>query len=100
MHNASHYRRFGGEEEEIEQSLIDKTTRLKQITIMLGNELKDSNKFLDGLDSDFDKSKSFFESTIGRVGRLAKNGSCKLYLCLTLFGLFVFFMLYIVTKWF
>lgn len=98
MHNA--HRRFGGEEEEIEQSLIDKTTKLKQITIMLGNELKDSNKFLDGLDSDFDKSKSFFNATIGRVGKLAQDGSCKLYFYLSLFALFVFFILYVIIKWF
>ncbi len=94
------HRRFGGDEEEMEQDLIDKTSRLKQITIMLGNELKDSNKFLNGLDTDFDKSKSFFESTIGRVGRLAKNGSWKMYLYLLLFSFFVFFVLYIVIKWF
>ena len=54
MQNA--HRRFGAEEEYLEQDLIDKTSRLKQITISLGNEIKDSNKFLDGLDSDFEKS--------------------------------------------
>jgi blocked-early-in-transport protein 1 len=98
MQNA--HRRFGGEEGEMEQNLIDKASRLKQITIMLGNEIKDSNKFLNGLDNDFDKSKSFFESTIGRVGRLAKNGSWKMYFYLLLFSMFVFFVLYIVIKWF
>lgn len=96
MQNA--HRRFGSEEEYLEQNLIDKTSRLKQITISLGSEIRDSNKFLDGLDSDFEKSKGFLEATIGRVGKLAKNGSWKMYLYLILFAMFVFCVLYLVIK--
>ena len=94
------HRRFGFEEEDMEQELINKTSRLKQITLHLGNEIRDSNKFLNGLDSDFEKSKSFFDSTIGRVSKLAKSGSFKIYAYLILFSLFVFFTLYMLIKWF
>ena len=94
------HRRFGFEEEDMEQELINKTSRLKQITLHLGNEIRDSNKFLNGLDSDFEKSKSFFDSTIGRVSKLAKSGSFKLYAYLILFSLFVFLTLYMLIRWF
>lgn len=96
--NSAH-RRFGAEEEYLEQEMMDKTSKLKQITIMLGSEIRDSNKMLNGLDSDFDKSKSFMQATMGRVGKLYKNGSCWLYFYLALFSLFVFFILYVIIKW-
>ena len=93
------YRRYGADED-LEESLIPKISRLKQITITLNQDIKDSNKVLNALDTDFDKSKSFLELTIGRVGKLAKSGSWKLYLYLILFCLFVFTVLYLIIKWF
>ena len=94
------FRRFGNEfdQEDMEEQLINKTSRLKQITIMLNNEIKDSNKYLNGLDDDFEKSRGFFQSTINRVNRLSKSGNCKLYFYLILFSLFVFFVLYLIIK--
>ena len=98
----STFRRYGYEndEDDLEERLMHKTARLKQITISLGNEIKDSNKYLNGLDKDFENSKGFLESTIGRVGKLAKSGNCKLYFYLIMFSFFVFFVLYMVIKWF
>lgn len=92
------FRRFGNDED-YEEQLLNKTSKLKQITITLGNEIRDSNKFLKGLDDDFDKSKGFLESTIGKVSKIAKYGNCKLYFYLILFCLFVFTIMYLVIKW-
>ena len=93
-------RRYMGEED-LEESLKYKTTRLKEITISLGEEIRQSNKFLDGLDKDFEKSRGFMESTMLRVTRLIKTGgNCKIYFTLMLFALFVFFVLYLVIIWF
>ena len=93
-------RRYMGEED-LEESLKYKTKRLKEITITLGDEIRQSNKFLDGLDKDFEKSRGFMESTMQRVTRLYRSGgNCKIYSILILFSLFVFFVLYIVIRWF
>lgn len=96
----------GGEDDEedggdnLEENLMLKTSRLKHITISLGNEIRGSNKLIDELDSDFDKSKNFIDYAMRGVGRLSRSGSCKLYLYLFLFSCFVFFCLYIIIKWF
>ena len=97
--NSSTIRRFYNEDDDLEERLANKTSRLKQITISLGNELKESNKILNDLDSDFDKSKSFMGMTINRVIRLGKSGGkCRLYFYLILFSLFVFLVLYLIIK--
>jgi blocked early in transport 1 len=96
--------RYGGGAEENEQNLeeemLAKTMKLKHITISLGNEIKESNSLLNSLDKDFEHSGSFMNTTIGRVGKLAKSGGWKLYFILFLFSLFVFTVLYLVIKWF
>lgn len=97
------FRRFAPDEEDesfLETELISKTSRLKQITIQLGDEIKNSNKFIDDLDNKFSKSQNILTATIGRVGKLARNGNCKIYFYLILFSLFVFFVLYLVIKLF
>ena len=97
------FRRFGNENEleddDLENKLINKTSKLKQITIQLGDEIRNSNKFLKDLDEDFDQSKGFLETAMGRLGKLSKYGNCKLYCNLILFSFFVFFILYLVIKW-
>ena len=95
----STFRRFGNEED-LEDTLMNKTAKLKQVTISLGNEIRDSNKFLKDLDKDFDNSKGFLESTIGRVKRLSRSGNCKIYFYLIGFSMFVFLVLYLVIKWY
>lgn len=106
--NSISYRRYGNDMDEkeedggadMEENIMHKTAKLKQITISLGNEIRDSNKLINGLDSDFDKSKNFLDYTLNRVNRLSKSGNCKLYLYLIMFCLFVFFVLYAVLKWY
>lgn len=88
------------DDEDLENSLINNTSRLKQITIQLGEEIRGSNKFLKGLDEDFDKSRGFLEATMARLGKISRYGNCKLYFYLTLFALFVFFVLYLTIKWY
>ncbi|RMZ99771.1 BET1 -like protein [Brachionus plicatilis] len=64
------FRRFApGDEDEsvLETELMSKTSRLKQITIQLGDEIKNSNRFIDDLDNKFSKSQNILTATIGRV---------------------------------
>ena len=100
MYSNDTFRRGYGNEQDDEEELMNKTSRLKQITISLGNEIRESNKYIKGLDDDFDKSKNFLEATIGKVTKLARYGNCKIYFYLLLFSFFVFFILYLVIKWF
>lgn len=95
------FRRFAPDDEDdsvLETELINKTSRLKQITIQLGDEIKNSNRFLDDLDNKFSKSQNILTATIGRIGKLSQNGNCKIYFYLILFSLFVFFVLYLAIK--
>lgn len=101
--NSSTFRRLNYDEEEeddLEGKLMNKTSRLKQITIQLGDQIRDSNKIVRGLDDDFDKSRGFLETAMGRIGKFSKYGNCKIYFSLIMFSFFVFFVLYLITKWF
>jgi blocked-early-in-transport protein 1 len=96
----STFRRTYNEDEDLEDRLANKASQLKQITISLGNELKESNKILSGLDDDMEKTRGFLGSTIGRVLRIGRSGgTCKIYTTLVLFCFFVFFVLYVIIKW-
>lgn len=83
-----------------EEQLVNKTNKLKQVTISLGQEIRDSNRLLNDLDSDMDKSKGFLSMTMNQVLRLSRSGgNCRIYFYLILFSLFVLFVLYIIIKW-
>jgi blocked-early-in-transport protein 1 len=103
MHNdpyRSAFRRTYNEDEDLEDRLANKASQLKQITISLGHELRESNKILNGLDDDMDKTRGFLGMTIGRVVRIGRSGgTCRIYFTLILFCLFVFFVLYLIVKW-
>ena len=96
------YRRMGNDsymdDEDLENTLASKTSKLKQVTIQLGDEIRNSNKFLKGLDEDFEKTSGFLASTMNHLGKLSKYANCKLYCYLILFAMFVFFVLYLLIK--
>jgi hypothetical protein len=99
--HASTFRRPYNDDVDQEDQLANKATQLKQITISMRNEIKESNKLVNGIDDDMDKTHGFMGNTIGRVLRLSRSGgNCKIYFYLTLFSLFVFFVLYLVIKWY
>lgn len=91
------YRRYGGDD--LETMLLSKTSRLKDISINLGNEIKDSNKYINGLNDDFDKNNTFIKKLIGNLDKLPRYSDCKLYFYTILFALFVFICLYFIIKW-
>ena len=99
MNDRGGYRRFGYENDNMEERLSQKTSILKQITLDLSDELKKSKGLLNDLDSDFEKNRSFVRQMISKVAKLPKYGDCKLYFQVILFCLFVFIVLYLVVKW-
>jgi blocked-early-in-transport protein 1 len=90
------YRRLGADD--LEHLLLGKTSKLKDITINLGNEIKLSNNLINGLNDDFEKNNSFIRKLLGNLNKLPKFSDCKLYFYICLFALFVFCVLYFLIK--
>lgn len=84
--------------DELTETLGDKVHMLKSLTIDLGYEVKEQNKFLNNLEEDFERSSGFLSKTMNRVVRLGK-GSHKYYtLYLLLFALFIFFIIWMLIR--
>ncbi|NP_001040395.1 BET1 homolog [Bombyx mandarina] len=86
------------ENERMAEELSGKISSLKYISIELGNEVRDQEKLLRGLDDDVDRSSGFLGKTMGRVLRLGKGNHNYYIFYLFLFSIFVFFLLYIILK--
>jgi blocked early in transport 1 len=91
------HRRFN-QNDELEESLRTKTSKLKDIALNLGNEIKDSNKLIDGLNGNFDNSNKFIKDIIKGISKLPQYSNFKLYVYILLFALFVFFVLYLIIR--
>ena len=83
------------ENEYLEGELKGKISALKSLSIDIGTEVKEQNKFLKSMDDQFDSTGSMFSNTIGKVMRLAKSNH-KYYIYYLLgFCIFVFLILWI-----
>ncbi|XP_070566517.1 BET1 homolog [Ptychodera flava] len=86
------------ENEHLEDGLHAKVSKLKELTIDIGNEVRAQNKMLGEMDDDFDKSQGLLASTMGRLKRMAAAGHNRYILYLLLFSLFVFFVIWYIVK--
>jgi len=86
------------ENESMASLLSDKVKTLKSLSIDIGNEAREQNKFLKSLDDDFDKGGGFLQSTMSRVTAMAKAGHNCYILYLLLFAMFVFFICWFIIK--
>lgn len=84
--------------EELTDALGDKVHILKSLTIDLGNEVKEHNKFLNSLDEDFERTGGFLNKTINRVVRLGKGSHNYYILYLLLFSFVIFFVIWILIR--
>ncbi|KAK6618031.1 hypothetical protein RUM43_012390 [Polyplax serrata] len=84
--------------EELTEALGDKVHMLKSLTIDLGHEVKEHNKFLSGLDEDFERTGGFLGKTINRVVRLGKGSHNYYILYLLLFSGVVFLIIWILIR--
>lgn len=64
----------------------------------MGEEIREQNRFIAGMDDDFDKTSGFLSNSMGRLKRIAANGHARIYFYLLLFALFVFFIIYVIMK--
>jgi len=74
--------------------LLGKVSQLKEYTIQIGNQVRDDNKMLDGLDNDFDSAGSLLSGTMKRLGTMVNSKDSRHMLYLALFVVFVFMVMY------
>ncbi|ELU09788.1 hypothetical protein CAPTEDRAFT_191618 [Capitella teleta] len=86
------------ENEQLTGQLSDKVRALKSLTIDIGHEVRESNKLISDMDNDFDKTTGFLQRTMGRVTAMARAGHHRFIWYLLAFSLFVFFVIWILTK--
>lgn len=78
--------------------LRGKISTLKAVSIDIGNEVKEHNRFLEAFDDDMNKSEGLLRKAIGRVLKLHQAGHHRYIWWLFLFSLLVFFIIYVLMK--
>jgi len=78
--------------------LSSKVSALKSLTIQIGDEVRDHNRLLNDMDSDFDSSRGLLGSTMRRLGIVSKAGGHKLMCYLILFALLVFMIIWYLAR--
>ncbi|XP_011451070.1 BET1 homolog [Crassostrea angulata] len=86
------------ENDRMEQELSGKVKALKSLSIDIGNEVREQNKFLGEMDEDYDKSGNLLLATMGRLKAITKSGGPKLWCYMLLFCLFVFFLIWVIVR--
>ena len=79
-------------------NLAGKVSALKDISIQIGNHIKEDNKLLGDLDGSFDTTGGLLGGTMKRLGKLASSGGGCHMTYLAMFVVFVFFALWRMTK--
>uniref|UniRef100_A0A8D0KIW2 BET1 homolog n=1 Tax=Sus scrofa TaxID=9823 RepID=A0A8D0KIW2_PIG len=86
------------ENERLTESLRNKVTAIKSLSIEIGHEVKHQNKLLAEMDSQFDSTTGFLGKTMGKLKILSRGSQTKLLCYMMLFSLFVFFVIYWIIK--
>merc|ERR1712087_757241 len=75
-------------------SLADKVSQLKEISIRIGNHVREDNKLLEGLDNNFDATGGVLKGTMQRLNNMVNSKDSRHMLYLALFVVFVFLFMY------
>lgn len=86
------------ENERLTESLRNKVTAIKSLSIEIGHEVKHQNKLLAEMDSQFDSTTGFLGKTMGKLKILSRGSQTKLLCYMMLFSFFVFFVIYWIIK--
>ncbi|KAK0398512.1 hypothetical protein QR680_002628 [Steinernema hermaphroditum] len=98
---------FGGNEHhgfmeeqnnQMADQLSSKVSALKRITIAIGDDVREQNRLLNEMESDFDSSKSLLGSTMRKLTSVYRAGGKSLMLYVILFCFFVFFVTYYLAR--
>jgi len=86
------------ENQQLEEAMKGKVKALKSLSIDIGTEVREQNKFLSDMDSDFDNSGGLLGKTMNRLKGLTKAGHWKIWLYVAAFAFFVFFMCWVIVR--
>ena len=64
----------------------------------MGEEIREQNRFLLGMDKDFDGTFGSLTGAMARLKKISMAGHNRYYFYLILFAFFVFFIIYIIMK--
>ncbi|CAI2351913.1 unnamed protein product [Caenorhabditis sp. 36 PRJEB53466] len=84
--------------DDLVNGLSSKVAALKRVTIAIGDDVREQNRLLNDMDSEFDSSKSLLSSTMRRLGIVSRAGGKNMLCYLILFALFVFFVVYCLSR--
>ncbi|XP_002119320.2 BET1 homolog [Ciona intestinalis] len=96
--NAGEQSVYEEENQRLESELRNKVSALKSLSINIGEEVRDQNKLLYGMDDDMNKVSGFLGSTMKRLKGISRGGYGRLYCYLLLFVLAVFFVMYLLIR--
>ncbi|XP_004702719.1 BET1 homolog [Echinops telfairi] len=86
------------ENERLTESLRNKVTAIKSLSIEIGQEVKHHNTLLAEMDSQFDSTTGFLGKTMGKLKIISRGSQTRLLCYMMLFSLFVFFVIYWIIK--
>ncbi|XP_031834579.1 blocked early in transport 1 [Nomia melanderi] len=98
--STSNHNGLEDENERMTDHLKDKIHALKSLSIDIGNEVQYQEKMLRGMDEDFERTSGSLMGSVSRVLRLSKGSHHYYILYLFLFSIVVFFLLWIILKFF
>lgn len=75
-----------------------KLCRCKQLTLDMGDEIKEHNRLLNTMDNDAESVWGQLGGSMKRLKRIATAGHNRIYLYLLAFALFVFLLIYLILK--
>lgn len=79
-------------------ALLGKVSQVKELSIQIGSHVRDDNRMLDGLGSQFDTSGSLLDGTVKRLSALANSKDSRHMLYLAVFVVAVFLFIYKMTR--
>ena len=69
-----------------------------QLSLDIGEEIKEHNRFLKDMDNDFDSTWGTLTNSMNRLKKIASSGNHRYIWYLLLFSLFVFFVIWLIIR--
>ena len=94
-HGSAAYESYLQSENDLQiNNLAGKVSALKDISIQIGNHIKEDNRLLGDLDNSFDSTGNLLGGTMKRLSRLAQSGGGCHMTYLAAFVMFVFLLMW------
>ncbi|PVU94177.1 hypothetical protein BB561_002740 [Smittium simulii] len=80
------------------QNLFSKVNMLKEVSISIGEEIRDQNQFLQAMGQDYESTSMVLSARMSQFYKMAKKQGCGQMLLLLLFCIIVLIFVYIFKK--